>query len=438
MSGQQIAITMQEWESVTPATHSQLAGASIEGGPQVQSLIEVLAQSGMLEIFELKHGLSIGAASFVGQVQIGNLAVTVLPKLKSQSLLNLLRYAYGLGNLTCFSETLQKLDRGAFQDLLISELLAQVQELVSRGLHRRYVRREEELASPRGRIAVQRLVRQGSRLTACLPCIHHPRTEDCLLNRVITGGLVLAAGLATDAALKREARRLGALLETSISSIRLNSQILERAEQAINRLTTAYTPAMAILRLLLDSLGVTLTGTAATHPLPGFLFDMNRFFQSLLSRFLRENLPDHTVRDEYRLSGVIQYDPDYNPRRRSSPTPRPDFVVLQANSVVAILDAKYRDLWEKPLPREMLYQLAIYAALHDVHAATILYPSLDPLAKQARLNLNDSLRGETIAHVWLRSVQLDVLERLVMAGDSVATQRKRRAYAEQLAFGSNL
>jgi 5-methylcytosine-specific restriction enzyme subunit McrC len=431
----QIAIVMQEWESATPASHSQLAGASIEGSPEVESLVQVLSQSGMLEILELKHGLSVGATSFVGQVQVGNLTVTVLPKLKSQSLVNLLRYAYGLGNLTCFSQTLQKLDRRAFQDLLISELLVQVQELVSRGLHRTYVRKEGDLASPRGKISIQRFVTQGSRLTACLPCIHHPRTEDCLLNQVVTAGLALAAALATDTVLKRESRRLATIVETSLTPIRLDERILNRAEQSLNRLTTAYAPALSIIRLLLDSLGVTLTGTAATQPLPGFLFDMNRFFQSLLSRFLRENLPDHSVRDEYRLRGVIQYDPDYNPKKRCSPTPRPDFVVLEGNAVIAILDAKYRDLWEKALPREMLYQLAIYAVLHDVHAATILYPSLDPLAQPARLNLNDSLRGEMVAHVWLRPVQLDVIEKLVMSGDSAQIRRQRWAYAEQLVFG---
>jgi 5-methylcytosine-specific restriction enzyme subunit McrC len=245
----------------------------------------------------------------------------------------------------------------------------------------------------------------------------------------------LAAGLATDTALKREARRLGNLLESSISPIWLDARILERAEQSINRLTTTYAPAVVILRLLLDSLGVTLTGTTATHPLPGFLFDMNRFFQSLLSRFLRENLPDYTVRDEYRLRDVIRYDPNYNPKNKSSPTPRPDFVVLRANSVVSILDAKYRDLWETSLPREMLYQLGIYAAVHDVHAATILYPSLDHQSKQARLNLNDSVRGETFAYVWLRPVQLDDLETLVISGDSVQNRRQRRAYAERLVFG---
>ena len=177
------------------------------------------SQSGMLEIIELKHGLSIGAASFVGQVHIGNLAVAVLPKLKSQSLLNLLRYAYGLRNLTCFSETFHKLDLGAFQDLLISQLIAEVQELVSRGLHRTYVRREDDLASPRGRIAIKRVVAQWSRLSATLPCTHHPRTQDCFLNQVTLAGLSLAATLATDTSLKREARRLEALLATLVSSI---------------------------------------------------------------------------------------------------------------------------------------------------------------------------------------------------------------------------
>ena len=151
-------------------------------------------------------------------------------------------------------------------------------------------------------------------------------------------------------------------------------------------MTTAYAPAISILRLLIESKGITLTGDTSTMPLPGFLFDMNRFFQSLLSRFFSENLSDCSVWDEFRLRDVIRYDPDYNPRKRSSPTPRPDFVVIRGKAIVGILDAKYRDLWEKSLPRDMLYQLGIYAAVHDLRVATILYPTLDPYAKEARLS----------------------------------------------------
>ena len=171
--------------------------------------------------------------------------------------------------------------------------------------------------------------------------------------------------------------------------------------------------------------------------LPGFLFDMNLFFQALLSRFLREYLQGYAVQDQYNMDGMMSYDPAHNPRKRQAPTLRPDYMVRRQAKVVAILDAKYRDLWENRLPEHMLYQLAIYALSQPGGIdAAILYPTLQSDAEEARIIIRDPVYSAGTAHVILRPVNLHRLDELIASPKTARLERERARFAEWLVFGT--
>ncbi len=160
---------------------------------------------------------------------------------------------------------------------------------------------------------------------------------------------------------------------------------------------------------------------------------MNAFFQALLSRFLRENLPGYSVIDEHSLKGMMRYNPNFSPPRKS-PTPRPDYVIRRGNKICSILDAKYRDIWEKDLPRYMLYQLVVYAVSHrDQPRSTILYPTFHPNARETRIDITDPVYGKMLAQVCLRPVNLERIESLV-AANTASGRREREKYATSLAI----
>lgn len=426
--------SMKEWEILRPEPGSGLKDRMLSN-KEARLLAERLAKAGLLSVTELQAGLLIRSFSHVGKIRLGDIEITVFPKLDQTSLLHLLRYAYGFRKLTPLPASALRHDQPGFADLLVSQLIAEVRELVARGLHRNYIPIRDWLASPKGRIDIGRLAGQGGVLTSSLPCTHHPRIEDFLLNQILLAGLGLAGTVAGDLQLRRETRRLATMFDEQVSSIQLNKAVFERGVQRLNRLNISYEPAITIIRLLWESQGVVLDDSGSLVRLRGFLFDMNRFFQALLSRFLRENLPDHTLEDEFRLKKMMQFVPGFNPQNRGAPTPRPDFVLLRGTQQVAILDAKYRDLWEKELPPEMLYQLVIYALSHEKQLATILYPTTASTAKEARITVANPLSGKHIAMVCLRPVGMGVLEKLIMSGDSFVAQRHRRDFAETLALG---
>ena len=437
MTNASSSITLTEWQTLGPSNCIGLAGRCLDASLGTRQAAELLAKSNLLELTELRHGLQIQAFSHVGKVRLGDLTITVLPKIKGSSLLSLVRYAYGFRRLNLISDSTHTVDDFGFEDLLISQLNAEVQELIARGLLRSYIGTNERLGSPRGRIDLNRMALDGGTIAATLPCIHHPRIEDTLLNRVLRAGLELAASLASVVDLRRESRRLASLMKEQVSTIRLNGKTMDQATGQMNRLTSAYSSALSIIRLLVEAQGIVLEGQSVTTTLPGFLFDMNVFFQALVSRFLRENLPGYTVRDEHGLKGMMKYNPKFNPQRRQSPTPRPDYVVMQKGKLCSILDAKYRDLWEKQLPREMLYQLVVYAVSNPKQPqSSILYPTTNANAKEARIDISDPIFGGQIGQVCLRPIHLPTVVELVSSG-SLKSLNDREVFARQLAFGAS-
>ena len=319
--------------------------------------------------------------------------------------------------------------------MLVYQLAAEIQELAARGLARSYVPRREAPATVRGRIDMTKLAVSRGTPAALLPCRHHLRSDDSPLNQVLLGGLKLAGQIASSVELRRRCRRLAAVLNETISSAPLDGSALRSAERSLNRLTRTYAPALSIIRLLLEASGIAFQGRQAATALPGFLFDMNAFFQTALSRFLHDHLTGYEVRDEYRLRGMMRYDPAYNPLGRRSPAPRPDFAVQRHGTLLALLDAKYRDLWENPLPRSMLYQLVVYAMSHpELGCSTILYSSQASAAGESRINVTDPIFGQRLGQVRLRAVHLPTVAKLV-ADSTSAGRRAREAYAKRLVFG---
>ena len=76
------SITLSEWETIGPDECADLAGRYLDASPVMPRVGQSPHESNLLGLTELRHGLQVKAYSHVGRIRIGDLSVTILPKIK--------------------------------------------------------------------------------------------------------------------------------------------------------------------------------------------------------------------------------------------------------------------------------------------------------------------------------------------------------------------
>lgn len=418
MTGYRLELT--EWSTLGPNDAPELRGIYMTD--DMQRVADVVAHR--VKFHELRTGLEIRTHSYVGRIGLGHLDIHIKPKLEALTLLPLLRYAYGLREIRMLPETSAPMSELGLQELLLSLLVADLGELLRHGLLHRYVRKHVDLESPRGQIDIDELARRGGILSASLPCIVDERSQDWHLNRVLRAGVEFAASLTGDSLLRRQLHRLSNMF-TAVHPIALTIHEVDAALRGLTRQTDACSSALEIIRLLLDANGVDPDDGTASRRTWGYLFDMNLFFQRLLSRFLREYLEGLTIVDEESIRGVFTYARSQNPRNRRLRSPRPDYALYRDRALLTYLDAKYRDLWETRLPTEWLYQLALYASFAPRRHSILLYATTRGGVLDQRIDIHQPIGAATpgSASVTIRPVILQEMAQALAADDVRACKR---------------
>lgn len=406
-SGNRIILRLREWTTYEPEKYPKLKGLKIEENEDIKKIIVELNKSQQLIIREMRAGLYIKTKDTVGFIQLGNFEIIIEPKIDKLQLLVLMAYVFELHQFEFKELTYFKFESFGFMELLIYQLKQEIMYLYKSGLYRSYIKIKEDTSIIKGKINLKKIINQGGIHKAKIPCILYERSVNNIFNQLLLSSLYLGINLSRQYEIKKELYHLVNGLKAEIDIISLNHEIFKKVNTKLNRLTRNYNPVVKLANFLWKQWLPNATGVLGELELPGFLFNMSQFFEDLIYKFLDESLFNYDIIHQYKFSNMLAYKKQFNPRNRRKITLKPDYAILKENTPISILDAKYRDLWEKSIPIKWLYQLGIYA-LNPISKkkSIILYPSINSNASDQKIEIRNPINNNQIALLTIRPVNI--------------------------------
>ena len=323
-------------------------------------------------------GYRLRPSSYVGAVNVGELAVIVRPKIPVDRVMFLMTYALDPRHWRDESIALAPDD-----DVLEAVALAfahRTQRAVRRGLLRWYRREEDALNTMRGQIRFADQIGRRYGLPLPIEVAYDEYTEDIEQNRLLkTAVHRLSHTRMRSATVRQEVRRLRPVFDM----VRLGAYRRGAVpEIQYTRLDEHYRPAVELARLIIDNASLELFGGRVSGA--AFLIDMNVVFERFLYVALGEALGigedqwQHQARLKLDEGGSINMEPDFSwwALATNRSTSRARFVG----------DAKYKRLDTPGFRHADIYQMLAYCTAADLPSGLLIYADGEDPSGKYRIN----------------------------------------------------
>jgi 5-methylcytosine-specific restriction enzyme subunit McrC len=316
--------------------------------------------------------------SFVGVVQVGELAIEILPKLDNdaspdkgkwqRALLQMLRQS-GLLAIEAAPEAHLHLRKSPLVDVYLDAFLAEVERLTHGGLVKRYRLTEGNLYKLKGRIQFPQHIRRNLLHQERIFTAHETYDRDNAFNRILKCALAIVERLAIRQSLTSRAAA-SLLWFEQVADARITLQTFERL--AFGRNTERYRRAIQLARLIILNYSPDLRG-GREHVI-AILFEMSELFERFVFVSLRRAAPHYAA---HRLGIADQV------RKRfwSWKEIRPDIVADYDDASTptrVILDTKWKVPRDGQPADDDLKQMYAYNLHFGGCRSVLVYPSAGP------------------------------------------------------------
>lgn len=391
-----------------------------------------------LVIEELRDRTRIQSTSWIGVVRLHHLEIQVLPKLAGENLgvLEMIEQTRGLDSLSRPPSLRTLNTEGSnLYDLCALLLTEQCERILRGGILADYVEEEDSLPVLRGRLLVDRQLRQRFGQIDKVICRYDEYHQNIKENQILAFALDFCSRRVQHPSIARRTRQVSAIFREVCEWTNLDR---ERCWEDLfyHRMNEHYRPAHQLAKLLVYGGGVTNLYDKGSTNCFAFLIDMNLLFERFILHLLQVALDLQQVKILYQhRERSILWDTQYNrPYRKVIP----DFLVAQLGEEDARLpiDAKYKLYDESKVQPADIYQMFLYAYAFSnpvyTPQAVLIFPSERSEGFSHCLEVR-SLTGDPKASICVLGIHIPTFLAELKSGYSgIALKRLGRIITEHL------